>query len=200
MPSAPWTTQARSEPSSSSARASSSVSSDRGTPTICRRAPAGLVSGPSRLNAVRMPSSRRVCAACFIDGWNVGAKKNAMFASCSVRSTTAGGAVTLTPSCSNTSALPQRLDTDRLPCLATFTPQAATTSAAADEMLNVPDRSPPVPQVSNTSPGGAASFTACSRIVRAKPTISAGRSPFITSAASSAASDRRARAPPSPRA
>ena len=84
-----------SSPSSSSARASSSVSSGRGTPTICRVAPAGLVSGPSRLNAVRMPSSRRVGAACFIDGWNVGAKKNAMLASCSVRSTTAGGAATL---------------------------------------------------------------------------------------------------------
>ena len=37
-----------------------------------------------------------------------------------------------TPSASNTSALPQRLDTERLPCLATRTPHAATTSAAAD--------------------------------------------------------------------
>ena len=81
-------------------------------------------------------------------------------ASCSVRSTTAGAAARFTPSCSNTSALPQRLDTDRLPCLATLTPHAATTSAAADEMLNVPARSPPVPQVSNTSPSGLDSFTA----------------------------------------
>ena len=77
MPSAPCTTHARSEPSSSSARAISSVNSGRGTPTSCRVAPAGLVSGPSRLNAVRTPSSRRVGAACRIDGWNVGAKKNA---------------------------------------------------------------------------------------------------------------------------
>ena len=100
-----------------------------------------------------------------------------------------------TPSCSNTSALPHWLDTDRLPCLATFTPHAATTRAAAEEILNVPDRSPPVPQVSNTSSTGADSFTACSRIVRAKPTISAGRSPFITRAASSAASERSRRAP-----
>ena len=68
MPSAPCTTQARSDPSSISARASSSVSSGRGTPTIWRVAPAGFVSGPSRLNAVRMPSSRRVGAACLIDG------------------------------------------------------------------------------------------------------------------------------------
>ena len=61
-PSAPCTTQARSEPSSRSAFATSSVSSGFGTPTIWRAAPAGLVSGPSRLNALRMPRSRRVCA------------------------------------------------------------------------------------------------------------------------------------------
>ena len=101
----------------------------------------------------------------------------------------------LTPSASNTSADPQRLDTDRLPCLATFTPHAATTIAAADEMLNVPDRSPPVPHVSNTSPAGALNFTACSRIVRAKPTISDGRSPFITSADEQRGERRRRGAP-----
>ena len=38
-------------------------------------------------------------AACLIDGWNVGAKKNAMFASRSVCSTICGGAATFTPSC-----------------------------------------------------------------------------------------------------
>ena len=59
IPSAPCTTQARVVPSSISARANSSVNSGRDTPTICRVAPAGLVSGPRRLNAVRMPSSRR---------------------------------------------------------------------------------------------------------------------------------------------
>ena len=68
-------------PSSISARASSSVNSGRGTPTSWRVAPAGLVSGPSRLNAVRTPSSRRAGPACRIDGWNVGAKKNPMPAS-----------------------------------------------------------------------------------------------------------------------
>ena len=68
-----------------------------------------------------------------------------------LRSTTAGSAATCTPSRSNTSALPHRLDTDRLPCLATRTPHAATTIAAADEMLKVPARSPPVPHVSKTS-------------------------------------------------
>ena len=62
-----------------------------------------------------------------------------MPASARQRSTTAGDAVTRTPSASNTSALPDRLDTERLPCLATRTPHAATTSAAHDEMLKVPD-------------------------------------------------------------
>ena len=38
--------------------------------------------------------------------------------------------------------------------MATRTPQAATTSAAAVEMLKVPERSPPVPQVSKTSSAG----------------------------------------------
>jgi hypothetical protein len=78
-------------------------------------------------------------------------------------------AATLTPSASRTSALPHRLETLRLPCLATRTPHAATTSAAAVEMLNVPDWSPPVPHVSNTAPGRRATGTALARIVRAKP-------------------------------
>ena len=38
-------------------------------------------------------------------------------------------------------------------------------------MLKVPDRSPPVPQVSNTAPGGG-DRTALARIVCAKPTSS----------------------------
>ena len=42
------------------------------TPSSWRRVPAGLVSGPSRLNAVRTPISRRVGPACFIAGWKFG--------------------------------------------------------------------------------------------------------------------------------
>src|SRR5262245_22233574 len=133
-----------------SARAISSVNSGLGTPTNWRVAPAGLVSGPSRLNAVLTPSALRAGPAWRIEGWKVGAKKKPMLASVRQRSTVAGEAVTLTPSASNTSALPDLLDTDRFPCLATRTPQAATTSAVQDEMLKVPDRSPPVPHVSNT--------------------------------------------------
>src|SRR5204863_7899289 len=44
---------------------------------------------------------------------------------------------------------------------------------------NVPDRSPPVPQVSNTLSYRLEICTARARIVFARPTISTGRSPFI---------------------
>ena len=141
-----------------SARASSSVSSGRGTPTICRVAPAGFVSGPSRLNAVRIPISRRVGRRVLHRRMERRREEERDVRVVQRPLHDRGGAATFTPSCSNTSALPQRLDTDRLPCFATFTPHAATTIAAADEMLNVPDRSPPVPHVSNTSPGGVDSL------------------------------------------
>ena len=41
-------------------------------------------------------------------------------------------------SASSRSALPQRLEMERLPCLATVTPPPATTKAVVVEMLNVP--------------------------------------------------------------
>ena len=52
------------------------------------------------------------------------------------------------PSASSTSALPDLLDTLRLPCLATFAPAAAATNIDAVEMLNVCAPSPPVPTMS----------------------------------------------------
>ena len=64
----------------------------------------------------------------------------------------------------------------RLPCLATGTPQPATTSAAAVEMLKVPAPSPPVPTVS-MAPGGASIGSALARMVRAAPVISLTVSP-----------------------
>jgi hypothetical protein len=70
------------------------------------------------------------------------------------RSTRAMSASMLTPSAVRMSAEPARDDSARLPCLATGTPQAATTSAAAVDTLNVPEASPPVPQVS-IAPSGA---------------------------------------------
>ncbi len=45
--------------------------------------------------------------------------------------------LTLTPSASNTSALPQVEDTERPPCLATFAPAAAATKAETVETLKV---------------------------------------------------------------
>src|SRR5262249_43688186 len=64
-------------------------------------------------------------------------------------------------------------------------PRGATPSAAQEEMLKVPDRSPPVPQVSNTPWYRVDSFTARARMVRASPTISEARSPFMARATSS---------------
>jgi len=45
----------------------------------------------------------------------------------------------LEPEASSTSALPQRLETERLPCLTTGTPQAAVRSAVPVEMLRLPE-------------------------------------------------------------
>ena len=59
--------------------------------------------------------------------------------------TISGGISMLTPSASNTSALPELLETDLFPCLATGTPVPATTNAAVVEMLKVWETSPPVP-------------------------------------------------------
>ena len=95
-----------------------------------------------------------------MDGWNVGAKKNPIPTSDRLRSTMAEGADTFTPSASNTSALPHRLETERFPCFATRTPADATTMAASDDTLKVPVRSPPVPHVSNTSSYAHVNLTA----------------------------------------
>ena len=65
------------------------------------------------------------------------------------RATCSGVSPMFTPSASSTSALPDLLDTERLPCLATLAPAAAATKAAAVEMLKVCALSPPVPQVSS---------------------------------------------------
>ena len=75
-------------------------------------------------------------------------------ASARQRSTPAASRSIFTPSASRRSAEPQWLEAARLPCLATGTPAPATTIAESVEMLNVPLRSPPVPQVSSTGAGG----------------------------------------------
>ena len=62
----------------------------------------------------------------------------------------AGVSSIFTPRASSTSALPERLEMERLPCLAMGMPAAAATRAVAVEMLKV-ERPPPVPQVSISS-------------------------------------------------
>jgi hypothetical protein len=53
------------------------------------------------------------------------------------------------------------LDTDRLPCLTTSTPQAAVSNAAPVERLKLPDASPPVPTMSMArEPAGIAGLSA----------------------------------------
>ena len=108
------------------------------------------------------------------------------------RATPSGPRSMTTPSSSSTSADPHADDAARLPCLATRTPAPATTSAATVEMLNVCERSPPVPQVSTSGPAAA---SGCDRrparrtrsIVRTSAASSAGVSPLARSATANAA-------------
>ena len=94
------------------------------------------------------------------------------------RSASAGVSARSRPRASNRSALPDRLETERLPCLATQAPAPAATRAAADEMLKVPVQSPPVPTVS-TQPAtrGVIRLAAASR-ERTPPVISSTVSPL----------------------
>src|SRR5262245_36329181 len=120
--------------------------------------------------------------------------------------TRAGVRSRLTPSASTTSADPQRLETDRLPCFATFRPAPATTNAVAVDTLNVPDASPPVPAVSisisrsvparavPTSPR-VRTRTALSRMTSARPMSSSTVSPFMRSAVRKAATWTEVAAP-----
>ena len=80
--------------------------------------------------------------------WNRGAKRKVMPTSARHASALSGLSSIATPSACRRSALPQRLDMARLPCLATGTPAPATTNAAVVEILNVWEPSPPVPHVS----------------------------------------------------
>ena len=98
---------------------------------------------------------------------------------CSLLST---GKSIFTPRASSTSALPQRLEMARLPCLATGIPAAATMKATVVEILKVWAPSPPVPQVSITVGALKLILTAFSRITLAAPVISATVSPFSRNA------------------
>ena len=75
----------------------------------------------------------------------------------------------------STQAEPLLLETERLPCLATKPPPAATTKAAAVEILKVPLASPPVPQVSTRCGPLTPTCVASSRITSAAAAISSQR-------------------------
>ena len=120
------------------------------TPTVRRVAPAGLASGPRKLNVVGVPSWLRTGAAKRIAGWNRWAKQNPMPTSRTQRATPSGPRSMTTPSASSTSTDPHFDDAARPPCLATRAPAAAVTTAAMVDTLTVPAPSPPVPHVSTS--------------------------------------------------
>ena len=128
--------------------------------------------------------------ACRMAVCNAGAKRNPIPISRMAAPTRSGGTSSETPSASRTSAEPHFDEIERLPCLAMCTPAPAATNAAAVEMLNVPEESPPVPQVSTSNSSGrdpsAKTGVACRRIARAKPTNSPTVSPFARRTVSSA--------------
>lgn len=142
---------------------------------------AGLVSGPRKLNVVRMPSSLRAAATCRSAGWNFTAKQKVMPASSATSATRFGVSSRLTPSFSSTSEAPLADDAARLPCLTTFAPVPATTIADIVEMFTVFAPSPPVPTMSTLGPGTEIRF-AWAYIVRTRPEISSTVSPLARSA------------------
>jgi hypothetical protein len=94
------------------------------------------------------------------------------------------------PKNSSRSAVPQAEEAARLPCLTTFTPDAATMIAAMVEMFTVCARSPPVPTTSTASvrtASGSSTRVALASIASTSPAISAGVSPLARSAIASPA-------------
>src|SRR5919204_362553 len=129
-----------------------------------RRAPAGLVSGPRKLKIVRPASSRRTGTTKRVAWWWVGANMKPKPASSMQRATASGPRSIRAPSASSTSAEPDRLVAERLPCLASAQPAPAAISAAVVETLNV-GRPPPVPAVSTRSSRSHGTGVASARIV-----------------------------------
>ena len=115
---------------------------------------AGLSSGPRKLKIVLWPwaaHSLRAGTMCRKAGWYLGAKKNAKSCARSDRRAAAGSQSNGMPSASITSALPTGDVLARLPCLTTRTPAAAAIRPTVVEMLNVLNRSPPVPTTSSST-------------------------------------------------
>ena len=140
---------------------------------------AGFVRGPRMLNTVRKPSSFLIGPTYFMAAWYFWAKRKHMPTFFSMSRAFLGSWEMLAPSASCTSAVPHLEEAARLPCLATFTPPAATTKAAVVEMLKLLDRSPPVPTISKTSMPGWGTGVACSLMAAAQPEISSMVSAFV---------------------
>ena len=87
---------------------------------------------------------------------------------------------------SRTSAEPLLLLTERLPCLATIPPAAATTNEAAVETLNKFAPSPPVPTISTAFSVSISTFVESDLIAFTAPDISSIVSPFIRIATNNA--------------
>src|SRR5919197_194480 len=102
------------------------------------------------------------------------------------RATASGPRSIRAPSASSTSAEPDRLVAERLPCLASAQPAPAAISAAVVETLNV-GRPPPVPAVSTRSWRSHGTGVASARIVAARPASSSTVSPLVRSAMRNAA-------------
>ena len=85
---------------------------------------------------MRTPSSRRGPAACVVEAWKAGAKRNVQPTSSKQRCTSSGGVDAHPQGLEHVGAAAARRCA-RLPCLATLTPQAATTSEATVETLKV---------------------------------------------------------------
>src|SRR4051794_26290859 len=100
--------------------------------------------------------------------------------------TPAGPSSIATPSSSSTSAEPACDDAARLPCFTTRAPAPAAINAAIVDTLTVPDRSPPVPQVS-IAPSGTSMCVANRCIARTSAASSDSVSPLVRSATMKAA-------------
>ena len=99
----------------------------------------------------------------------------------------AGVSGKIIPIFSSISALPERLEMERLPCFTMLTPDAAASNPVPVDRFKLPEPSPPVPTVSTVSmSSGIAGFIDNARIPLAKPRISSADSPFALNPVNSA--------------
>src|SRR5690606_39458814 len=100
----------------------------------------GFVNGPIRLKMVGTRKSRRTFTIRLVFGWTCGANRKVIPSLCKSSSDARGGKFKLMPSSSKTSALPDLLDTLRLPCLATGIPAPAMTKRSEEHTSELQSR------------------------------------------------------------